>query len=236
MKKRTVILLSLLSLTLILEACNLVSQGKEGTYPPKQAPSQTQINQESLPASPTFSENYIGESKALEIALAHANIKTEDLLFSKSTLDYDDRKVVYDVEFFAQDKEYDYEIDASTGNIISFDTDMEYNFIPPVTSSNQPAAAPQEQPTVQDQTIASSGQPSENQSQASSSLTEDQIKQIALNKVPGATMEHIRIKQDYDDGRMIYEGKIIYQQMEYDFEIDSLTGNILDWEAESIYD
>ena len=49
-------------------------------------------------------------------------------------------------------------------------------------------------------------------------------------------MEHIRIKQDYDDGRVIYEGKIIYQQMEYDFEIDSFTGNILDWEAESIYD
>ena len=32
---------------------------------------------------------------------------------------------------------------------------------------------------------------------------------------------------DLDDGKYIYEGDIIYQQTEYEFEIDANTGNAL---------
>ena len=40
------------------------------------------------------------------------------------------------------------------------------------------------------------------------------------------------MKLDYDDGYYRYEGDIIYQQREYDFEIDANTGNILEWSEE----
>ena len=39
-----------------------------------------------------------------------------------------------------------------------------------------------------------------------------------------------------DDGRLIYEGKIIYNDREYEFEIDAATGAVLDWESESVCD
>lgn len=236
MKKRTIILVSLLSFTLILEACNLVSHSKgRDTLPPTSSVTdQTPINQESLPSSNsstlTLEKNYIGETKAMEIALNHSKVETKDLLFSRTTLDIEDQKTVYDVEFYALEKEYDYEIDALTGNILTFDMDMEYDYIAPsqdvpaVTEQASNIAPSQDVPTVTEQ--VPQGQ----------SVDLETAKQIALSKVAGATADHIRIKEDYDDGRLVYEGKIIYQQMEYDFEIDASTGNILDWEAESIYD
>ncbi len=64
----------------------------------------------------------------------------------------------------------------------------------------------------------------------------DKAKKTALSKVKGATEKDIRIHSEYDDGRQIYEGSIVYKNMEYDFEIDSETGNIISWETESVFD
>ena len=55
---------------------------------------------------------------------------------------------------------------------------------------------------------------------------------IALGRVEGATEQDIRIELDYDDGRYKYEGEIIYQMRENDFEIDANTGTILEWSEE----
>ena len=55
--------------------------------------------------------------------------------------------------------------------------------------------------------------------------------------MPGATASNIReFKVDYDDGRVEYEGSILYNGMEYEFEIDGYSGAIRNWEAESWYD
>ena len=48
----------------------------------------------------------------------------------------------------------------------------------------------------------------------------------------GATSKNISIELDRDDGWYIYEGEIVYDGMEYEFEIDADTGNILKWEEE----
>ena len=61
------------------------------------------------------------------------------------------------------------------------------------------------------------------------------IKKV-LAKVKGAQESDVRIHLDEDYGRQIYEGSVIYEEMEYDFEIDASTGKILEWEAESVYD
>lgn len=72
--------------------------------------------------------------------------------------------------------------------------------------------------------------------QSKSGVSLDDAKKTALSKVKGATEKDIRIHSEYDDGRQIYEGSIVYNEMEYDFEIDSETGKILSWESESVYD
>lgn len=83
----------------------------------------------------------ITESKAKEIALADAGLSSSQVTFIKSKLDWDDGRQVYDVEFYTSDyKEYDYEIDASTGKIVSYDYDAE-SYTPPATSSGNAITA-----------------------------------------------------------------------------------------------
>ncbi len=146
----------------------------------------------------------ITAEQAKEKALAHAGLSSSQVTFVQAKLDWDDGRQVYDVEFYTADyKEYDYEIDASTGAVVKYDYDAEY-------------AIPQ--------------QPS-----GSQSITADQAKEKALSQVPGATASDIYdFEADYDDGRIQYEGKIIYNGMKYEFEIDGYSGSIREWESESV--
>lgn len=64
-------------------------------------------------------------------------------------------------------------------------------------------------------------------------IGEERARSIAMEKVPGADASHIRkLKLDYDDGRWEYEVEIYYNGIEYEGEIDAVTGKILKWEAE----
>ena len=63
-------------------------------------------------------------------------------------------------------------------------------------------------------------------------ISQEEAQNIALERVPGATAQHISIELEYDDGWYIYEGDILYNRTEYEFEIDANTGTILKWEQE----
>ena len=67
----------------------------------------------------TPSTGAVDEAKAQEIALAHAGIKAADATITKSKLDYDDGRQVYEIEWYANGAKYDYEIDAATGEIVN---------------------------------------------------------------------------------------------------------------------
>ena len=60
----------------------------------------------------------------------------------------------------------------------------------------------------------------------------EEARDIALARVEGATASNISIELDEDDGWYVYEGEIFYNGMEYEFEIDADSGNILKWEEE----
>ena len=73
--------------------------------------------------------------------------------------------------------------------------------------------------------------------QQSEIITEEEAKQIALSQVPGAEESHIyKFGTDYDRGQLEYEGTIIFEEMEYEFEIDGYSGTIREWDKESVYD
>ena len=64
-------------------------------------------------------------------------------------------------------------------------------------------------------------------------ISEDEAINIVLGKVPGASRSDIvSFGREYDDGRWIYEGELRYNGLEYEFEIDAQTGNILEWEID----
>ena len=63
----------------------------------------------------------VSEAKAQEIALAHAGVKPADATITKSKLDYDDGRQVYEVEWYSNSAKYDYEIDVATGEVVKSD-------------------------------------------------------------------------------------------------------------------
>lgn len=183
-----------------------LSPGPEASQSPLPPATQAPVTQPPATAAPSAagsdSRAYIGEAEAKRVALAHAGLTADQVSLIRAKLEFDDGRWMYDVEFFTPSgKEYDYEIDAYTGAVISYDYDAEYVY-------------PQ----------GGSG---------SGSITAEQARQIALARVPGATAADIReFETDYDDGALKYEGKIIYNGMEYEFEIDAYSGTVRDWSVE----
>ena len=152
--------------------------------------------------------------KAKEIALSHAALSADQVTFIKCKLETDDGRKKYDVEFYTDDQlEYDYEIDAYTGRILGYDLDGHH------TAANTPMG---------DQTDSNA---INNGASTDTYITEEEAKKIALDQVPGATEEDfLEFGRDYDDGILLYEVEILYDQKEYEFDIDARDGSILKWD------
>ena len=164
--------------------------------------------------------DYIGEDKAKEIALADAGQEEANVADLQVYLDEDqdgDDPAAYDVEFFVDTDEYDYEIDAVTGDIISRDVD----------------AAKKTETT--DKNTSSTTHTAEGY------ITKAKAKKIALKdaglKSSQAEGMHVVLDVD-DDGHdpVVYDVEFYSDMIEYDYEIDALTGDILskDRDAENI--
>ena len=72
---------------------------------------------------PEFHGASISREKAKSIALAHAGMQEAEVQYLTVQTDYDDGVPVYEVSFHKGLVEYDYEIHADNGKILSFDVD-----------------------------------------------------------------------------------------------------------------
>lgn len=75
----------------------------------------------------TVPENAINAQKARGIALEHAGVAAENVTDFEIDLDRKNGVTVYEVEFRAGDTEYDYVINAQTGEVISFKKKQDKN-------------------------------------------------------------------------------------------------------------
>lgn len=207
MKKRTLILTALTVFTIAMAGC----QTSSNTTPvriPDTTSTKNQMNADSPEGTsditnPTSATN-LTEEDAKSIALTDAGVKESDVANIRIERDTDDGIIVYDVDFYAGNKEYDYEIDASSGEIRSKDSEIEDDFLDDLN-----------------QTATNAGL-----------ISETDAAKIALSKVEGASEQNLRISLDRDDGKDIYEGEIRYNGMEYEFELNAKTGDILEWSKE----
>ncbi|MCD7857995.1 MAG: PepSY domain-containing protein, partial [Clostridiales bacterium] len=67
----------------------------------------------------------IGIDKAKSIAANHAGYSVSDVTFSKVKLDEDDGVAVYEIEFYKGNRECEYEINAATGSILDYDSEVD---------------------------------------------------------------------------------------------------------------
>ena len=146
----------------------------------------------------------VNEETAQKIALEHAGVKATDATITKSKLDYEDRRQVYEIEWYAGGKKYDYEIAVDTGEVLSSGYD--------------------------EKTAGWSGSNSNNVTVSEADAKQTALGRVS----GATEKDIYEWQFDYDDGRPEYEGKIIYGGTEYDFTIDASSGAVIEWETETV--
>lgn len=174
----------------------------------------------------------IGRDAALEAALNDAGVSESDTSRLQVSEDRDDGRKVYEIRFDVGQTEYDYEIQASDGQILSSETESTEN-----ASGSAQGNATQADDDAQSNAAQNGGNADASQNQSGNAsgnvaVSREQAAATALERVPGATENDLRMELDYDDGIQIYEGDIIYEQIEYEFEINANTGEIISWSEE----
>ncbi len=155
-------------------------------------------------SSAQLSNTHIDVDQAKSIALSHAGKSGADAVFSKAMLDEDDGILVYELTFLADGQEYEYEISASTGDVIKYEQEP-------------------------------SGQSWTHSNVSSKKLIEkERAKQIALSHA-GIAEENIsryESELDQDDGKAKYEISFYAGKVEYDIEVNAVTGAVESFEME----
>ncbi len=163
----------------------------------------------------------ISLEKAKQIALSHAGLSSNQVTFVQAKKDFDDGIQKYEIEFYYNGKEYDYEINAINGQIIKYDFDMEYNYTPNNNQSNT-------QSTVNNTNNTQSTVTN------TTKISAEKAKQIALSHA-GLTSSQVtftKTELDFDDGIQKYDVEFYYNHREYSYEINANTGAILSYEQD----
>lgn len=188
----------------------------------------------------------IGESAAKEIAFTDAGISAEQVQYLWSKMDYDNGKAVYDVEFVVNGVEYDYEIDAVSGTILSVDQEADNYRAANQTAGTQAAgtqAASQTSGNAASQkTTAQSNSTAQTANQGSTVQQNNYIGEQAAQDaalahagVSAQNVSFVRTKLDWDNGRWQYEVEFYDQGTEYDYSIDAVTGEVLGYDYDAEY-
>ncbi|MGI5823440.1 MAG: PepSY domain-containing protein [Dethiobacteria bacterium] len=160
---------------------------------------------------------YIGEDAAKQAVLTHAQVQETTAVFTEVKLDYEEGKMVYEIEFLSGNMEYDYEIDAVTGVILKFEHETKKH-------------------NRQNQTDHEKQNDCKIQAGSNTYISETQAKQAALDyaKITEKTAEFKKLKRDYEDGKTVYEIEFWVDNIRYEFEIDAVTGEIVEFELKTI--
>ena len=165
----------------------------------------------------------IGVEKAKEIALSHAGHSLDKVSFVKAEIDYEDGIKVYDIDFYSGNVEYDYEINAATGSILSVDWDIEDYSIPAPEPAPTEVPAPAPAPTAA---------PAPTQPAAPSTISAERAKQIALSHAGVGGANFIKVELDTDDGVQVYEIEFKVGNVEYEYDINAISGEIISSKSE----
>lgn len=171
-------------------------------------------NKSSTPNNQNSNNNKITMEQAQEIALKHAKLTSDQVSFIKTDTELENGIEVYNIEFSYENKEYDYKINSANGEIVEYDSDIEDYDIT------------QQQATEGNKSVTPNNQNSNN-----SKITVEKAKEISLKHANLKDNQVVfdKTEMDYDNGVQVYDIEFHYNNIEYNYEIDANTGNILSY-------
>ncbi len=196
-------------------------------------------NINTIPKAQVAKNAYISAAKAQEIATTHAkvtvinlsdpnwsqtNLSETNVIVKKCKLDWENGIMVYEVEFFSSNYEYDYEINAITGEIVSHEKEVENHVLQIQALKNYA--------TGNMGTTGNTGTSGiiNNETATSAYIGKERAEAIAYTHA-GLTKEGFYpgwCELEREDGIVIYE--IEFQSLDgydYEYEIHAVTGEIL---------
>ena len=171
-------------------------------------------NKSSTPNNQNSNNIKITMEQAQEIALKHAKLTSDQVSFIKTDTELENGIEVYNIEFSYENKEYDYKINSANGEIVEYDSDIEDYDIT------------QQQATKENKSVTPNNQNSNN-----SKITVEKAKEISLKHANLKDNQVVfdKTEMDYDNGVQVYDIEFHYNNIEYNYEIDANTGNILSY-------
>ncbi len=151
--------------------------------------------------------------QAKQLALDNEGLSAGEVSFSKEKKDIENGKTEYELTFSKGLTEYEYEVDASNGKILSVEREVKVD-------------AQAALKAVADSLLRSEPTVTVNR------LPSDDALNIALNHA-GYDKEdtlYTIVKSNYEDGIEVYEVKFRVGFVEYSYDIEVATGNIIDFE------
>ena len=155
----------------------------------------------------------ISADKAKEIALADAGYSKADAAYIKAEADYDNGAKEYEIEFLIKGEgvnyEFDYEVRASDGRILSKERDVERVRVQvPEKVKNEPAKA-----------------------EPSGDIGKEAALKAAYEAfaVKAEEVKLIKVRKDYDDGVQVYEIEFAEgYECKYSCEVVAASGKVID--------
>ncbi len=149
----------------------------------------------------------ISADQAKTIALQDAGVADDEVTFTKCAPDTEDGTSVYDIVFYTDDTDYEYLVESGTGSIYS--KEKTYN------ASAKPSG---------------DGVPADDD--ATVYIGTEKAKEIALADAGLSEASFEKAKLDHDEGMSVYEIEFKANGKEYEYEIDAVSGDILDSDIE----
>ena len=159
-------------------------------------------------------KSYIGVEKAKQIAFNAVGVNANNIYDLEVELDYEYRTMIYEISFNANGREYEYEINAINGSIINGEKELDDDYYPATNNS------------------AKSNTTNTNKNTSTSYISRDRAKQIALGNAGISNVRDLSIEFDKEGGKTIYEVSFESENKDYEYDIDAITGSILNKKIE----
>lgn len=186
-----------------------------------ETPAATAVPTPAVTATP-----YLGADAAAEAVLKHSKVNEQDADISSVLLVERNGMMLYEVCFSTKDCRYEYSLDAATGRVESWrKTDLAESVTEPAVSAFQ-EAAPTETPAP-----TASPAPEKN---ATILISEEEAKALAMGhaNISEKELSSIKCKLELEGLNLIYDIEMKTKLMEYDYEVDAISGEIIGFEVE----